>query len=251
MNDSQYLKAIPDVFMSLRLLLMQFVFFVLFFGTSFSANATAVSLCIKVLEYNLYLSGISTGYMRKNEQWLAEVVTAKSRSRASILGIGSSYTQSSEMVLEEGVWLTQSFHQKVTGFRKRDMLVSFPNSVNHSLVMLNGEEHRYESDDEPLRDIDTITMQIRQNLIDQKKSFSLVRQASDGIEAYQYEVLASQVREYERWGDMDVIPVKQSGADKITYYYSPRLDYQIVEARYHGFLLNGRAELVDFTSSCN
>ncbi|MGF1697490.1 hypothetical protein L4C54_17655 [Vibrio lamellibrachiae] len=176
---------------------------------------------------------------------------SKSSSRASILGIGSSYTQSSEMSLSEGQWLTQSFHQKVTGFRKRDMQVSFPDSSHQSLVTLNNKEYRYESIGEHLRDIDTITMQIRQNLLDERESFSLVRQASDGIEQYQYEVLELQSKEYDRWGHMEVIPVKQSGTDRITYYFSPELDYQIVEAYYHGFLLNGRAELVDFTSSCN
>ncbi|OIQ25380.1 hypothetical protein [uncultured Vibrio sp.] len=223
------------------------------FSTSFSLTVIAENLpaCTKHLNYSLHLSGIHTGFISQTQQWNDNQVLSKNKGRASILGIGSSYTQSSEMYFENGQWLTQSFHQTVTGFRKRDMQVFFPESENASSVALNGKEYRYESEAEPLRDIDTMAMQIRQNLLDGKNTFSLARQASDGVELYQYEVLEAQAKSYERWGRLKTIPVTQSGAEKVTYYYSPGLDYQIIEARYHGWLLNGRAELVDFTSSCN
>ncbi|WP_052772058.1 hypothetical protein [Vibrio mexicanus] len=81
--------------------------------------------CEKSYHYRLSLSGIPTGFMTRSELWQGNTVEISSRSRASILGIGTTYEQKSEMVFqsESNQWLTQHFHQQVSGFKNRDMQV--------------------------------------------------------------------------------------------------------------------------------
>ncbi|MCW8332830.1 DUF3108 domain-containing protein [Vibrio paucivorans] len=218
-----------------------------------SADDGAMQLCEKSLEYALYLGGIRTGKMSRVEYWKGDQVNATSKSRASILGIGTSYRQESSMTFDHDLqaWVTKSFHQIVTGFKNRDMKVTFPEGPYRSDVDLDGEKQSYYSDEIPLRDLDTLSAQIRFNLINGSKEFELVRQASDTVEPYQYTVLESETLDHDKFGKLTLTPVKQDGADEITFYIAPSLDYQVVKATYHGFILNGVAKLTGFTSSCN
>ncbi|WP_052772059.1 hypothetical protein [Vibrio mexicanus] len=119
-----------------------------------------------------------------------------------------------------------------------------------SQVNLDGDIKFYQHDELPLRDIDTIGAQIRQYTFQGLKEFELARQATDKVEEYQYRQLDKKTIETKKWGTLNVLPIRQSGADEITYYLAPELDYQMVQATYHGVLLNGTAQLTDYTSSC-
>ena len=44
--------------------------------------------------------------------------------------------------------------------------------------------------------------------------------------------------------------VEQTGAEDVTYYFAPSMDYQLIKARYHGIILHGQIELDSYTSSC-
>lgn len=48
-----------------------------------------------------------------------------------------------------------------------------------------------------------------------------------------------------------LVPVEQTGAEEVTYYFAPELDYQLIKARYHGILLQGLIELNHYSSSCD
>ncbi|MGL6316152.1 hypothetical protein [Vibrio sp. WXL103] len=208
--------------------------------------------CEKVAYYHIYLSGIRTGYMSRTESWQGMSATVTSQSKASILGIGTEYDQQARLTWSEqsDSWLTTSFHQVVSGFKSRDMKVGFSEDGSESLVNLDGKETSYESQGEPLRDVDTLSVQIRQHLIDGLEQFTLTRQATDGPEPYQYQVQAIETLKLDKWGELEAIPVEQTGEERITFWYAPELDYQLIKARYHGFILQGGAELQSFRSSC-
>ncbi|MGR5540847.1 hypothetical protein ACPV5V_20020, partial [Vibrio campbellii] len=121
---------------------------------------------------------------------------------------------------------------------------------SETAVDLDGEVTQYQNDGEPLRDVDTLSVQIRQHVLDGDKTFSLTRQATDGPEPYDYQVKDLTTIKLDKWGEIDVIPVKQTGEERITFWYAPSLDYQLVKARYHGFILQGGAELQRYESSC-
>lgn len=222
---------------------------------SITAQANSQPLpqqCEKVAYYHIYLSGIRTGYMNRTESWQGMSATVTSQSKASILGIGTEYDQQARLIWSEqsDSWLTTSFHQVVSGFKSRDMQVSFSDDGSESLVNLDGKETRYENDGEPLRDVDTLSVQIRQHVLDGVKQFTLTRQASDGPEPYQYQVLETEIIKLDKWGELKAIPVEQTGEERVTFWYAPELDYQLVKARYHGFILQGGAELQSFENSC-
>ncbi|MFO6424065.1 hypothetical protein [Motilimonas sp. KMU-193] len=77
-----------------------------------------------------------------------------------------------------------------------------------------------------------------------------IRQASDGTELYQYQLQQPELQSIAPWGEQTLIPVEQTGAEDITYYFAPELDYQLVRADYHGLLLQGKVLLTQYQSNC-
>ncbi len=212
----------------------------------------ALKECSRVSNYSIYLSGIDTGSMSRTETWRGKHAVVTSNSKASILGIGTQYQQRTELSWsnETSEWLTDKFHQQVTGFRARDMLVTFDTNGRGSEVNIDGDIDTYSSKEVPLRDVDTLLIQMRQYLLQGRKQFALIRQASDDTEPYQLYVKDVQTVNIEPWGELSLIPVEQTGAEDVTYYFSPDLDYQLIKARYHGIILQGLIELDSYTSSC-
>ncbi len=228
------------------------------FASNIKAHLQAPSLepvqeqCSRSSNYDIYLSGIHTGTMNRTETWVGKAAVVTSKSEASILGIGTQYQQRAELSWSSTTneWITDKFHQKVTGFRARDMQVSFGNNGRESRVDLDGDITSYTSADMPLRDVDTLAIQMRQYLLQGRQQFALIRQASDAIEPYQFYVQDKQTSNIAPWGELTLIPVKQTGAEEVTYYFAPSMDYQLIKARYHGIILQGLIELNHYRSSC-
>ncbi|WP_185826748.1 hypothetical protein [Shewanella canadensis] len=215
-------------------------------------TSESIEKCSRSSNYDIYLSGIHTGTMSRTEAWLGEAAVVTSKSEASILGIGTQYNQRAELSWSNTTneWVTDKFHQKVTGFRARDMQATFSNNGRESRVDLDGDIESYASADIPLRDVDTLAIQMRQYLLQGRKQFALIRQASDAMERYQFYVQDKLTTNVEPWGELTLIPVEQTGAEEVTYYFAPSMDYQLIKARYHGIILQGLIELNHYSSSC-
>jgi hypothetical protein len=209
--------------------------------------------CQRSFNYSIYLSGLHTGKMTRTENWQGKSAVITSKSAASILGIGTQYQQRTELSWStvNNEWLTDNFHQQVTGFRSRDMQVTFEHHGLKSRVDIDGDIDNYASDKIPLRDVDTLAIQIRENVLGGRQQFALIRQASNAIEPYQFYVKAALTATIKPWGEMQLIPVEQRGAEEVTYYFAPSMDYQLVKARYHGIILQGIIELDSYSSSCD
>lgn len=209
--------------------------------------------CSRSADYDIYLSGIHTGTMSRTETWSGKTAVVTSNSQASILGIGTQYQQRAELAWSNisDEWITEKFHQKVTGFRARDMQASFSDNGRVSMVDVDGDIENYSSDDAALRDVDTLAIQIREYLLQGRKQFRLIRQASDAIEPYQFYVQQPLTKNIAPFGELSLIPVKQTGSEEVTYYFAPEMDYQLIQARYHGIILRGLIELNQYSSSCD
>lgn len=218
-----------------------------------TTSAANIEQCRRHAEYDIYLSGIHTGTMSRTETWAGKSAVVTSNSQASILGIGTQYKQRAELSWSNtrNEWLTEKFHQKVTGFRARDMRASFSENGLASQVDVDGDVESYSSTDIPLRDVDTLAIQIREYLLQGRQQFALIRQASDAIEPYQLYVQPPLTKNIAPWGELNLIPVKQTGAEEVTYYFAPTMDYQLIQARYHGIILRGLIELNQYRSSCD
>ena len=214
--------------------------------------STASTQCSRTADYAIFFSGLHTGKMARTETWHGSSATITSNSKASILGIHTQYRQQAELTWSntQSAWLTQQFHQQVSGFRTRDMRVTLNKSGFESRVDLDGKVTAYTSTQIPLRDVDTLAIQIRELLLQEQREFTLIRQASDGIESYQYQVQAPITATMAPWGTLQLIPIEQEGDEDITYYFAPSIDYQLVKARYHGIILQGAIELTHYTTTC-
>ncbi|WP_285163402.1 hypothetical protein [Shewanella goraebulensis] len=217
-----------------------------------SGTESGIQQCSRTSHYDIYLSGLHTGTMKRTESWQGDEAVVTSESEASILGIGTQYNQRAELFWsdETDEWVTEKFHQLVTGFRARDMKVEFSQDGLSSEVDIDGDKDQYESSHIPLRDVDTLAIQMRQFLLQGRSQFALIRQASDAIEPYQLYVKPAIKTQIAPWGEIKVIPVEQSGAETVTYYFAPDMDFQLVKARYHGFILQGVIEMNAYTTTC-
>jgi hypothetical protein len=209
--------------------------------------------CQRSFNYSIYLSGLHTGEMIRTEIWLEKSAVITSKSEASILGIGTQYQQRTELswsnISQE--WLTDNFHQQITGFRSRNMQVILANNGLESRVDLDGAMTTYQSKKLPLRDVDTIAIQIRENILNNRQQFTLLRQASDAVETYQFSIKETVTTTIAPWGEIQLIPVEQTGADVVTYFFAPSMNYQLVKAHFHGLILQGMIELNSYRSSCD
>ncbi|MGS0724975.1 hypothetical protein ACVBKF_02215 [Shewanella sp. 0m-11] len=218
-----------------------------------TVSAAEPKQCSRNAKYDIYVSGIHAGTMDRTENWQGQTAQVTTKSEASILGIGTQYHQTATLAWSNLTrqWLTSQFHQKVTGFRARDMHASFSDNGLSSQVDIDGDIERYGSTDIPLRDVDTLAIQMREFLLQGRQQFRLIRQASDDIEPYQYYVQPKLKKAIEPWGELTLIPVEQSGSEEVTYYFAPEMDYQLIQARYHGIILRGLIELNEYSSSCD
>ena len=208
-------------------------------GLLHSSSAMAAEVeqeCQRNFSYSIFLSGLHMGNMTRTENWQGKSAVITSTSKASILGIGTQYQQRTELSWSNSTheWLTQKFHQQVTGFRARDMQVTLDHHGLGSRVDVDGEVSHYQSNSIPLRDVDTLAIQIR-----------------DAVESYQYYVKDTLTSNIAPWGELQLIPVEQTGAEEVTYYFAPSIDYQLVKAHYHGIILQGNIELDSYVSSCD
>ncbi|MGX9460079.1 hypothetical protein ACWXWU_02395 [Shewanella sp. A14] len=209
--------------------------------------------CFRHFDYSIYLSGLHTGKMTRIENWVGKSAVITSNSEASILGIGTQYQQRSEIFWSnvKNEWFTNNFHQQVSGFRSRDLKVTVAKSGLESRVELDGDITAYQSKSIPLRDVDTLAIQIREYLLHGRQQFALIRQASDAVEFYQYYVKDALTANIAQWGELQLIPVEQTGAEEVTYYFAPSMNFQLVKAHYHGLILQGVIELDSYASSCD
>ncbi|MFC5078881.1 hypothetical protein VTH8203_03373 [Vibrio thalassae] len=236
-------------------------------AVSLEQDATNLKTCQNRYDYGIYLGGIHTGSMQRIETWYEATPgqpehnqaearvksgTVESYSRASILGIGTRYRQKAQLVQSSGTgdYLTTTFYQKVSGFRSRTMNVTFSENGSESEVDLNGEVTHYTNHGQPLRDVDTLSIQIRHLVMQGKTTFNLTRQATDGPEPYHYQVLGAKSLTLPPWGALDVIQVEQTGAEEVTFWFAPSLQFALVQAKYHGFLFDATMELETMEVQC-
>jgi hypothetical protein len=228
------------------------LFSVLFNCNNLLANELE-QICHRSFNYSIYLSGLRIGEMNRTENWLGKTAVITSQSEASILGIGTQYQQRSELSWADATdeWLTKNFQQQVSGFHNRDMRVTIDHDGLRSRVSIDGKVTTYQSNTIPLRDVDTLAIQIRAYLLKGLKQFALIRQASDGIEPYQFTVKPILTLTLDPWGELQLIPVEQTGAEDVTYFFAPSMNYQLVKAHYHGLILQGSVELQSYVCTCD
>ncbi|MCE7626703.1 hypothetical protein LZT04_02510 [Vibrio fluvialis] len=74
--------------------------------------------------------------------------------------------------------------------------------------------------------------------------------ATDGPEPYQYQVLGTKQVTLSPWGELELIEVEQTGAEHVTFWFAPSLNYALVQVMYHGFLFDGSMSLTAMNRQC-
>ena len=204
----------------------------------------ALHQCHKTFEYDIYLLKNKVGNLHRTIKWHKNEYPAKARvtshGKVSFLWLNSTYEQSSTMQYSPKLqyFLTPSFSQKIIGFKAREMTALISDDGLSSRVTLDNEDYNYhyEKKDKDaalaLYDLDTLGAQIRLNLLQGKTHFTLLRQASNKIDSYQFEVTGHEVINHKVWGQFNTIKVIEVGNHKNTVlWFSSKHDHQLVKAQ--------------------
>jgi hypothetical protein len=209
---------------------------------------TKLHQCNKNFKYDIYLLGGKVGFLHRKIQWNNESnatnAMVESYGEVSFLWVNSTYQQQSNMQYsrQNNYFLTPSFSQKLTGFKAREMTANMSIDGLSSTVTLNTEVSHYQSKSEnterdketsiPLYDLDTLGAQIRLNILQGNTHFTLLRQASDKVERYKFEIAGNEMINHTDLGKLKAIKVIEAGEHKNTeLWFSASHDYQLVKAQ--------------------
>ena len=216
----------------------------------------ALHQCEKKFEYDVHFMGSSVGYLHRTVNWQntpdldSAIVT--SNGEVSFLWIDSTYHQQSSLYYSSALqhFLTPNFTQKLTGIKSREMTAEISKDGLSSTVTIDDEVHQYQSDQSPLYDLDTLGSQIRLNLLEGKKAFTLLRQASSKVKRYQFKVAGIEQLDHEKWGKLSTIKVVEVGKfNETVLWFSPQHDHQLVKAELD-MIFSPHVWLTHFTIDC-
>ena len=221
-----------------------------------TAELNGLHQCEKNFEYDIYFLGSNVGYLQRTIKWhkntaLPEAIVT-SFSEVSYLWLDSTYQQKTTMQYSPLYkhFLTPGFSQKITGLKKRDMHAVIADNGLKSRVTLDTEISHYKVDHYPLYDIDTLGTQIRLNLLQGIKRFTLSRQASSRIDTYHFEVAGFEVIEHKKWGKLTTIKVIEVGEhESIVLWFSANHDHQLVKAELD-MMFSPLVWLTNFSMQC-
>ena len=191
--------------------------------------------CHKSFSYDIYLHGLLIGHLTRQVSWQDDQARIQTSSEVDILGIGASYQQLTDLYWSEAnkQFLTRAYSQKVVGIENRDVVATFSSDGRQATVNLNGKMTKYSNPKHALLDLDTLSAQIRLNIINGLTKFQLFRQAYNQVIAYQFQITAKEQIDLPRWGKIEVIRLDEISDHKgTTLWFSPKLDYQLVKAKF-------------------
>ncbi len=220
---------------------------------SFFVRAEDSVVCEQEIIYDLYLNGFHTGELQRQITQQGADLTFLTRSNMSILGISTTFYQTSRSRYEAQTnrYFTTEFYQVMTGFRNREMRVNMSENGLDSNVLLNGEITQYHSKQYPLQDMDTITMQLQMNVRQGKTHFYTLRQATDEMELFEYQVVGKETLSTRYFGDIEAIKVVEIQDSNAIFWFAPSLDYLMIKAtNIEGWILRGTTELKTYTEVC-
>ncbi len=217
---------------------------------TFPISAKQAKQCQVNNHYRSYLGGIEVGDFQRQVNYNGKQLLLSSSSKITILGLATDFKQTTQALHnpQQGI-ITESFNQEITGFKARKLKVKINNQDFSSLLSNDNESINYQHS-APIRDADTIVLEVARLVKQGMSEFELTRQASDGIETYHYQV---QGREVLNINDQrfEAIKVKQQGKEQVSFWFEPSHHYRMLKARYHHWLLDGTIELQTFTSNCH
>ena len=220
---------------------------------SFFVHSEDKAACEQEIIYDLYLNGFHTGELQRQITQQGAEFSFLTRSNMRILGINTTFYQTSSAHYDAATnrYFTSEFYQVMTGFRNREMIVNISDNGLDSKVELDGEITQYHSSQYPLQDMDTITMQLQTNVRQGKTHFYTLRQATDEMELFEYQVIGKEILSTRYFGDIEALKVAEIQDNNVTFWFAPSLDYLMIKAtNIEGWVLRGTTELKTYSEVC-
>ncbi|PST95075.1 DUF3108 domain-containing protein [Photobacterium iliopiscarium] len=209
--------------------------------------------CNKTLNYNVFFEGHDIGNYQRNLVWNGTQADIYTKSTVNVLITKAKLSQHSKLHWspQRHSFVTDSFERKINGLMTGTVSATFTDNGKKSTVIEDGKSHQFNETLLPILDGDTIGVQMRLDIMQGKKNFDFILQNSDDTSHYYFKVIGEETIA-TNFGDLKTIRVDQIKKNdrKLSLWFAPSIDYQLVRATYKRKLLDLKAVLVSKQIIC-
>ena len=209
--------------------------------------------CNKTLNYNVFFEGHDIGNYQRNLVWNGTQADIYTKSTVNVLITKAKLSQHSKLHWspQRQSFVTDSFERKINGLMTGTVSATFTDNGKKSTVIEDGKSHQFNETLLPILDGDTIGVQMRLDIMQGKKNFDFILQNSDDTSHYYFKVIGEETIA-TNFGDLKTIRVDQIKKNdrKLSLWFAPSIDYQLVRATYKRKLLDLKAVLVSKQIIC-
>ena len=209
--------------------------------------------CNKTLNYKVFFEGHDIGNYQRNLVWNGTQADIYTKSTVNVLITTAKLNQHSKLHWspQRHSFVTDSFERNIKGLMTGNVSATFTDNGAKSTVIEDGKSHQFSESLLPILDGDTIGAQMRLDIMQGKKSFDFILQNSDDTSHYYFKVIGEETIA-TNFGDIKAIRVDQIKKKdrKLSLWFAPSIDYQLVRATYKRKLLDLKAVLVSKKIIC-
>ncbi|WP_235862072.1 DUF3108 domain-containing protein [Photobacterium kishitanii] len=153
--------------------------------------------------------------------------------------------------LQRQSFVTDSFERNIKGLMTGKVSATFSDNGAKSTVIEDGKSHQFSEALLPILDGDTISAQMRLDIMQGKKNFDFILQNSDDTSHYYFKVIGEETIA-TNFGELKAIRVDQikKSDRQLSLWFAPSIDYQLVRATYKRKLLDLKAVLISKKINC-
>ncbi|MEC6796747.1 DUF3108 domain-containing protein [Photobacterium sp. S4TG1] len=209
--------------------------------------------CNKTLNYKVFFEGHDIGNYQRNLVWNGTQADIYTKSTVNVLITTAKLNQHSKLHWspQRHSFVTDSFERHIKGLMTGKVSATFTDNGTKSTVIEDGKSHQFSESLLPILDGDTIGAQMRLDIMQGKKSFDFILQNSDDTSHYYFKVIGEETIA-TNFGNLKAIRVDQIKKNdrKLSLWFAPSIDYQLVRATYKRKLLDLKAVLVSKKIIC-
>ena len=209
--------------------------------------------CNKTLNYNVFFEGHDIGNYQRNLVWNGTQADIYTKSTVNVLITKAKLSQHSKLHWspQRQSFVTDSFERNIKGLMAGKVSATFTDNGAKSTVIEDGKSRQFSETLSPILDGDAIAAQMRLDIMQGKKNFDFILQNSDDTSHYYFKVIGEETIA-TNFGDLKTIRVDQIKKNdrKLSLWFAPSIDYQLVRATYKRKLLDLKAVLVSKQIIC-
>ncbi|WP_019616442.1 DUF3108 domain-containing protein [Psychromonas ossibalaenae] len=147
------------------------------------------------------------------------------------------------------LFLSRHFVRNNVGFIRVSMTADFSQNGHKSRLLVDGEKKEFVNETDKIVDFNALGLQLSEGLKAGQTHFEFYMQTSDSVAHYFFEVKGSESID-SKFGRLQTFRLEQTQKDdrKLTAWFAPDINYQMVKFHYQRNMLDIRGELSEHSA---